>query len=57
MTTGTPGKERMMAGMRRSRKIRELTTVLIAAGVAFGIATQGWAAERVVLGEYFTSVY
>ena len=57
MTTGTPGKERMMAGMRRTWRIRQLTTVLIAAGVAFGITTQGWVAERVVLGEYFTSVY
>jgi len=46
-----------MTGIMKARKIRQLPVFLIAAGVAFGIATQGWAAERVVLGEYFTSVY
>ncbi len=53
----TPGKERTMAGIMHSRRIRQLTVFLIAAGALAGLGTPGWAAERVVLGEYFTSVY
>lgn len=46
-----------MVGMKKTTLIRQLTMMMIAAGALSGLATGGWAAERVVLGEYFTSVY
>ena len=46
-----------MAAIHRSNRFRHMGAVLVAASlVAIGAATAG-AADRVVLGEYFTSVF
>jgi hypothetical protein len=46
-----------MAGTNLSRRTNRLGGVLVAAGLMMLAAGASGAAERVVLGEYFTSLY